>query len=175
MPEQNGTKITIEIDVPALADILEAGCPVPIAPKGIAWSMSCLGKVRRLKGVYVIHHDHKVKYVGKTDGPTMNFGTRLRREFQQSASGDKHIYPKLSVLQVPPNIMVTCIPTDEIKRRIKFSGHAPRPDHLVTVFEIAMILHLDPELQQQFIERHATQITRAGKAAQVMSMLQSEH
>ena len=74
-------KLVIEIDLPEAREVLKSGCSVPIASKGVTWSASCLGEMAKKKGVYVIHHVGEILYVGKTEGPTMDFGTRLRREF----------------------------------------------------------------------------------------------
>src|ERR1035437_9798975 len=53
------------------------------------------------------HYGGSIKYVGKSGSPSMSYGMRLRREFQETASGGKHIYPKLALLSVPPDIMVS--------------------------------------------------------------------
>jgi hypothetical protein len=51
----------------------------------------------------------------------MSFGIRLRREFQESASGGKHLYTQLVSLGVPPQIMVSLIPAAEIKMLVQTS------------------------------------------------------
>jgi len=145
-------KLTIEIDLPDAAEILNSGSPVPIARKGQKWSKSCLGEMCNKRGVYVIHHDGKIKYVGKTDGPNMYFGRRLRSEFREQSSRGKHNYPKLSKLKTPPEIMVHCYPVEAIEQRVKFNGESPRLDHMVAIFEMVMIIHLAPEFQQQLIQ-----------------------
>jgi hypothetical protein len=63
----------------------------------------------------MIHHAGAIKYVGKTDAPTMSYGTRLRREFAESTSSRRHNYPKLvllaPILQIPsgscPSVQVS--------------------------------------------------------------------
>jgi hypothetical protein len=156
-------KMTIEIDLPELSDILASGCPVPVARKAESWSESCLGSLSKEKGVYVIHHAGTIKYVGKTDGPTMYFAKRLLREFSEGASQGKHNYPKLSKLTVPPAIMVQCFPLSDIRNRLTFNGETPRIDQMIATFEIAMINHLDPEFQRYFMTATAKQIRKALK------------
>ncbi|MGC2697781.1 MAG: hypothetical protein WA738_18495 [Candidatus Angelobacter sp.] len=155
-------KLTIEIDLPEAQDILQSGCPVPIARKGVTWKASCLGKMSKGKGVYVIHHANQIVYVGKTEGPTMDFGTRLRREFQETAANGKHIYPKLSLLPIPPLIMAHFYTISEIQQRIK-SNEPYRADQLMAVFETAMINHLDPNLQRHFMNATANRIRKVLK------------
>lgn len=100
----------IEIDIPLKEQIMRDCCQVALAGKGVGWKEACLGEKAKEMGVYVIHHGGHIKYVGKTGSPGMSFGIRLRREFQESASGGKHLYPKLASLTIPPAIMVSFFP-----------------------------------------------------------------
>ena len=145
-------KLTVCIDLPEREEIVGSGCPVPIARKSEKWNTSCLGNMKKEKGVYVIHHNEKIIYVGKTDGPSMNFGMRLRREFQENASQGKHIYPRLSSLSTPPAIKATFYNIPEIIKRMNFEGHFHRPDQMIGIFEMLMISYLEPELQQHFFD-----------------------
>jgi hypothetical protein len=150
----------IEIALPDADEIITQGCPVPIARRNETWSATCLGSMKKERGVYVIHHAGRIKYVGKTDGPTMDFGTRLRREFQETASGNKHNYPKLNALIIPPTIMVHCFPGSVIKQRIKTDGKELSSFQLIGIFETAMIYHLDPEFQEHHIMAMAITFAR---------------
>jgi hypothetical protein len=97
----------LTIDIPDRELPIAKACPVGIAVKGVKWKASCLADSANETGVYVIHHGGSIMYVGKTGSPTMSFGMRLRREFQETASNGKHIYPKLAALNVSPAIMVS--------------------------------------------------------------------
>jgi hypothetical protein len=141
-------KLVIEIDLPEANEIISQGCPVPIARKGEPWKASCLGAMSKRKGVYVLHHAGQIIYVGMTEKPSMDFGTRLRREFQESASQGRHIFGKLCLLPTPPAIMAHFYTHDEIRERMRFNGSIPRPDWMVALFEMAMISHLVPHLQR---------------------------
>jgi hypothetical protein len=79
----------LTIDIPDPQQAISRACPVPIAIKGVTWKEACLGEHAKESGVYVIHHGEAIRYVGKTGSPGMSFGMRLRREFQQTASGPK--------------------------------------------------------------------------------------
>jgi hypothetical protein len=148
-------RIAIEIDLPEASEIIKFGCAAPIAPKGVTWSNSCLDKMRKEQGVYVIHHAGTIKYVGKTDSATMDFGTRLRRHFQENAAQGKHTYPKLSMLTVPPEIYVRCFPVSEILQRIAMRNAGPqRQDQFIALFETLMINHLQPEYQRHAENSH---------------------
>jgi hypothetical protein len=106
----------VKIEIPDKEQILTAGCEVVVAGLGGTWKESCLGQKAKERGVYVIHHRKNIVYVGKTNGPTMSFGMRLRREFQATAPAGWHIYPLLSSLTVPPSIMVSLFTADELRK-----------------------------------------------------------
>lgn len=150
----------LEIELPNTDEILRQGCHVPIARQNEKWSAACLGSMAKERGVYVIHHAGKIRYIGKTDGPTMDFGTRLRREFQANASGNKHVYPKLSALETPPAIIVCCFQAGDIKKRIKTDGKELSSFQLVGIFEVAMIHHLEPEFQEHHLNAMAKHVQR---------------
>jgi hypothetical protein len=150
----------LQIELPEPDEILKQGCPVPIARQKESWSPTCLGKMAKERGVYVIHHAGIILYVGKTDGPAMNFGRRLRAEFRELSSRDRHIYPKLSTLQVLPNIMVHCFTVSDIKKRVKTDGRQFKSFQLIGIFETAMICHLEPSFQQHHIKATAQRIEK---------------
>ena len=104
--------------LPKIEGIFSRGIPISLAKRGESWSEQQLGEHAKKIGVYVIHHGNKIKYVGKTDEKTMSFGMRLRREFQQSASQDRHIFPKLLRLEIPPETKVTFFNSEEISNYI---------------------------------------------------------
>jgi hypothetical protein len=143
----------LTIDIPDPNDVVSKGCPVPLAPDGTRWSESCLGKNAKETGVYVIHHAGIIKYVGKTDSPSMSYGMRLRREFQESASSGKHNYPKLSLLRVPPDVMVSFFPATAINALVQAEGVTLDIVGKIQVFEIALAHAYDPEFQQHHAER----------------------
>jgi len=55
----------VEIEIPVKEQTVRDGCQVPVADKGVTWNQSCLGKKAKEMGVYVIHHEGRIKYVGK--------------------------------------------------------------------------------------------------------------
>jgi len=150
----------LEINLPDVAEVTTQSCPVPIARQQERWSAKCLGDMRKERGVYVIHHDGKIKYIGKTDGPKMSFGRRLRAEFREKSSRGRHIYPKLSTLRVPPEIMVHCFTSNAIKQRIKTDGKELSSFQLIGIFESAMIYHLDPEFQEHHVTAMANYVQK---------------
>ena len=137
----------VEVRVPDMDQVLAQGLRVPLARRGTRWEAACLGSHARHQGVYVIHHDRKVKYVGKTDGPTMYFGMRLRREFQQGASQGRHIYPKLEALEVPPEIMVSLLPVEVIRNYILADGVGLTNGGLTAILEAILTDAYKPEFQ----------------------------
>jgi len=137
----------VEVYVPGKSRVLAQGLSVPLARKGTKWVSTLLGSHAKERGVYVIHHDGEVKYVGKTDRPRMDFGTRLRREFQENASQRRHIYPKLEALKVPPNIMVTFFPVEVINGFVSADGVKLTNKGLIAIFEAVLIEAYKPVFQ----------------------------
>ena len=137
----------IKIQIPPEKQILAGGYIVPIAPKGTSWSDSLFGTRAKDIGVYVIHHSGSIKYVGKTSGSSMSFATRLRREFQETASQKRHIYPKLKNLVVPPEIKVYLIGEAQISKLIDTDGLTHIIPNRIELFEAALIGAYNPEFQ----------------------------
>ena len=138
----------IEIEIPIREQLLEKKFPVPIAKRGTAWSEKCLGSYAKKQGVYLIHHAGELKYVGKTDSPTMTFGIRLRREFQESASQGKHVYPKLEKLTVPPPIEVSFLSSQEVRGVMKSDSGTLTDTQCVSILETVLVALWEPEFQR---------------------------
>ena len=85
--------------------------------------------------MYVIRYSGVIKYVGKTDAPSMSYGMRLRREFQETASSGKHNYPRLALLALPPEIMVSFFSSKAIDTLVKAEGLTLNAWGKVEVFE----------------------------------------
>ena len=77
----------------------------------------------------------------------MTFGMRLRREFQESASQRKHIYPKLERLTVPPPIKVYILPTGEVRELVRASDTTLTDIQCIEILECALIQVFKPEFQ----------------------------
>jgi len=148
----------LEVDIPAKETILTAGYPVRVARRGERWSERCLGASCKEQGVYVIHHNGTIKYIGKTDGPQMSFGMRLRREFQESASQGKHIFPLLAALSVPPEVFVFVFPAERIRDAVRLDGVKLSDFRRIQIFETVLIQLYEPEFQQHHTKRVARKL-----------------
>lgn len=137
----------LDLIIPSTEQVLTGGLSVPVARRGQRWSETCLGRYAKEQGVYVIHHAERVKYVGKTDGPTMSFGMRLRREFQENASEGRHIFPKLAGLRVPPDIKVFFFVSEEIRDLVVPTGLTLADTQRIAVLETALIQVWKPDFQ----------------------------
>lgn len=137
----------VEVHIPTREEVLASGVAVPIAREGESWSPKGLGSLKDEQGVYVIHHAGRVKYVGKTDGPSMTFGARLRREFQQTASQGRHIYPKLETLKTPPEIKVVFYTARSIRDLVSVTGTAFDDQQRTVIFEAALTQAYGPDFQ----------------------------
>lgn len=127
-------------------------------------------------GVYVIHHAGDIKYVGKTNGPAMSLGMRLRREFQESASGGKHIYPKLASLVAPPSIMVSFFPAAAIQELIQVSGMKLGSVQIIEIFEAVLIQAYEPAFQRHHENRTVAYLRKQGytQAEDLIAKLKKE-
>ncbi len=161
----------LTIDVPDAKETMLQACAVPLATRGVRWSESCLGQNAKETGVYVIHHFGVIKYVGKTDAPTMSFGMRLRREFQETASSGKHNYPKLALLSVPPDIMVSVFSSKTIGTLVNAEGFTLNAWGKVEVFETALIHAYDPEFQRHHVARIERRLGKLGIPKEVLQHL----
>lgn len=150
----------LTIDIPDRELAIAKACPVAVAVKGIKWRASCLGGNANETGVYVIHHAGSIIYVGKTGSPSMSFGDRLRREFQEGASGGRHIYPKLAALSVPPAIMVSFIVGKEIDKLVVVEGITLNGFEKTEIFETAAIQVYQPEFQRHHEKRMGDHLKR---------------
>jgi hypothetical protein len=86
----------VKLQIPTRAHILSGGFVVHVAKAGQAWSKAQLGAYADLSGVYIHHCNGEILYVGKTTGGDFGtFGERLRREFQELASGNSALHQLL--------------------------------------------------------------------------------
>ncbi len=137
----------IEIEIPSKEQLLGKACQVGLASKGDRWTEKCLGKAAKLQGIYVIHHNGQIVYVGKTNSPNMSFGRRLRSEFQETASAGKHIYPMLAKLPVPPHIQVSLVPSVDIAKIVRADGLFLNDYEKIEIAETIFIHVFKPEFQ----------------------------
>lgn len=86
----------INISIPIKANILNGGCELSIAKDGESWSKEQLGSYANNSGVYILHSNKSILYIGKTtEGKYGTFGERLRRHCQMKASSNSAIYRSL--------------------------------------------------------------------------------
>lgn len=161
----------LEIEIPVKEQIVVDASAVTLAGEGVSWKESCLGEKAKEVGVYVIHHAGLIKYIGKTDGPSMSFGVRLRREFQKSAAGSKHVYPKLALLSVPPEIMVSLFPPSDLRKFVRPYGVTLGDSQIIEIFETVLIQVYQPEFQQHHVRGLATYLKKMGVTRQQLTSL----
>ena len=139
----------VHITVPSEDQLLSHSVVVKIALKGQSWSQDQLGEYAKRQGIYVIHHRERIIYIGKTDGSTMTFGMRLRREFQETASQGKHIYPKLASLAIPPDIRVSFLTLPQIHHLVDSEETTIDDIAKTGILEQTLICIYNPELQKE--------------------------
>jgi hypothetical protein len=92
----------LTVSVPTRAHIVNGGFVISIAVDGASWSKAQLGDYSDKSGVYVLHANGRIIYIGKTtEGDFGNFGERLRRHCQEKASSNSPLYRTLRAEQTP--------------------------------------------------------------------------
>lgn len=92
----------LTVSIPTRAQIINGGFVVSTALEGASWSRSQLGDYADKSGVYILHANGRIIYIGKTTvGEFGNFGERLRRHCQKKASGNSPLYRMLCAEQTP--------------------------------------------------------------------------
>jgi hypothetical protein len=91
----------ITIEIPPKDDILGSGFEVRVSQQGEGWEKSQLEDYADRRGVYILHSNGRILYVGQTTkGPPYGiFGERLRREFHEKAAGEGNRLHKLLASQ----------------------------------------------------------------------------
>ncbi len=115
------------------------------------WSGKHLGEYTKQIGVYIIftEEDKKKLYVGKTNGKTMDFATRLYRHVTKKASSNSRVYQYLKKISNKNNkIKVALITENRIKDFFSLNGKL-NDKKLIDIFEQVLIYHLNPELQRE--------------------------
>lgn len=86
----------IKVKIPIKGEIVYQGFPVRTSSSGTTWTKDQLGDYANKSGVYIHHCHGKILYVGKTTtGQWGTFSERLRREFQEKASGNSPLHQLL--------------------------------------------------------------------------------
>jgi hypothetical protein len=86
----------VKLQIPTKAQILSGGFVIRVAREGDSWFKEQLGGYADSRGVYIHHCNGRILYVGKTTvGDYGTFGERLRREFQEKASGNSRLHQLL--------------------------------------------------------------------------------
>lgn len=88
--------------IPLRSQIINGGFVVTIAKAGTEWSRTQLGDYADKSGVYILHANGEILYIGKTTiGKFGNFGERLRRQCQEKASGNSELFRHLCICATP--------------------------------------------------------------------------
>ena len=90
----------------------------------------------------------------------MSFGIRLRREFQEGASGGKHLYPQLTSLATPPPIMVCLFSAGDIRKHIRSTNLTLDDYQTIEIFEMVLIHAHQPEFQRHQERRNVAYLRK---------------
>ena len=83
----------ITVTIPTKAQIVNGGFVVGIATAGAKWLKAQFGDYADKSGVYILHANGRILYIGKTTkGEFGTFGERLRRHCQEKAAGNSPLH-----------------------------------------------------------------------------------
>lgn len=86
----------LSISIPTRAHIINGGFVLTIARAGTEWLKAQLGDYADKSGVYIVHANGRIIYIGKTTHGTFGtFAERLRRHCQEKASGNSRLFQSL--------------------------------------------------------------------------------
>lgn len=134
----------IRVNVPTKAQIISGGFVVGAAPAGESWSSTQLGAYASQRGVYIHHCNGRVLYVGKTTtGDYGTFGERLRREFQEKASGNSHLHRLLC--SQTSQIRTYCLDLQDLDMMVDPGPMQLDPARKALIMEQVLIGLFEPE------------------------------
>lgn len=137
-------KMNINITIPIKAQLLSSGFEIHTASDGASWSKEQLGEYGSKSGVYILHSNGKILYVGKTTiGEYGNFGERLRRHFHDKASQNSRVH-KLLVSQSKP-IRAYLLDLEDLGMLIDHGSASLSNERKALVMEQLLIGIYDPE------------------------------
>ncbi len=136
------TEITIR--VPNRNHVLRFAKAVPVALPGETWKKGTLRGYADARGVYVHCAGRQVLYVGNTTkGAYGTFGERLRREFQQKASGHSKLYGLLRRHRT--RVRTFFMNYDVLDQCVISEAAALSPSRKALIMEQVLIGVLEPE------------------------------
>jgi len=134
----------LTINIPIKADIINGGFEVSVSGEKVSWNKSQLGDYADKSGVYIHHTNGKIIYIGKaTTGRWGNFGERLRREFQKSASSNSHLYQLLEAQTKP--IKVYLLDLEDLDMMVNPGPMQLSPTRKALIMEQTLIGLYEPE------------------------------
>ena len=136
--------MNVTVTIPIKAQILSGGFEVHASSEGISWSKAQLGEYSGKSGVYVLHANGNILYVGKTTiGEYGNFGERLRRHFHEKASQNSRVH-KLLVSQTTP-IRAYLLDLEDLDMLIDHGSASLTRERKALVMEQLLIGIYEPE------------------------------
>jgi len=116
-----------------------------IAETGTEWLKSQLGHYADKSGVYIIHSNGEILYVGKTTtGKFGTFAERLRRQCQEKASGNSPLFQHLCTLTTP--VRAYLLDFDDIDMMVDVGPMKLSPARKALIMEQLLIgIYLPPQ------------------------------
>ena len=140
-------------NIPTRAQIVNGGFALTIASTGTTWNKSQLGHYADKKGVYIIHANGEILYVGKTTkGHFGTFAERLRRQCQEKAAGNSPLFRALCAC-APVPVRAYLLDLDDLDMMVDSGPMKLTPDRTALMMEQLLIgLYLPPHNRADFEE-----------------------
>jgi hypothetical protein len=137
--------------IPTRAQIVNGGFELTIAKAGTSWNKSQLGHDADKKGVYILHANGEILYVGKTTkGQFGTFAERLRRQCQEKAAGNSPLFNALCAC-APFLVRAYLFDLDDLDMMIDSGPMKLAPDRKALIMEQLLIgVYLPPHNRADF-------------------------
>jgi hypothetical protein len=145
--ETYNSDVQLSATIPTRAQIIYGGFEVTIAKAGTEWSKMQLGHYADKSGVYVLHANGEILYVGRTTtGRFGTFGERLRRHCQEKASGNSPLFQTLCTCTPP--VRAYLLDLDDIDMMMDVGAMTLKPGRKALIMEQILIGIYQPRLNR---------------------------
>jgi hypothetical protein len=136
--EKYNSHMRLLATIPIRAQIINGGFVLTIAKAGTEWSKMQLGYYADKSGVYILHANGEILYVGKaTTGKFGTFAERLRRQCQEKASNNSPLFQHLCTHTTP--VRAYLLDLDDIDMMIDDGPMKLKPARRALIMEQMLI------------------------------------
>ncbi len=144
-PLHTGNEFTVVINMPLLADIISSGYEIPISGNGISFSDALIGGHADQSGIYIIHSNRKVLYIGNTlsTDPRITFGEHLHLQLEKQSAKGKTLRSFLEKYDHP--LYCYCISTQDLDMMVDTDSITLSYDRKAVIMKQVLTQLYDPK------------------------------